>query len=138
MIEESVASPLFVLAVSGSCLVAAGCHPNAAPSTSSFPTDRTAFFGASRCAAANVQLCEDFEAGTLDDSLWQVTGAVPLIDDVHAARGSRALHVTVSGKGSSYIKETRTFPAPNDTYFGRAFFYFQSLRARRFHTPTGR
>ncbi len=74
-----------------------------------------------------MQLCEDFEAGTLDESLWQVTGAGPVIDDVHAARGSRALHVTVSGKGSSYIKETRTFPATNDTYFGRAFFYFQSL-----------
>jgi hypothetical protein len=120
-------SPAFVLCVTGSCLVAVGCHSNAAPSTSSFPTDRTTFFGATRCATANVQLCEDFEAGTLDQSLWQVTGAVPVIDDVHAARGSRALHVTVSGKGSSYIKETRTFPATNDTYFGRAFFYFQSL-----------
>jgi hypothetical protein len=35
--------------------------------------------------------------------------------------------VAVAGKGSSYIKETRTFPATNNTYFGRAFFYFQSL-----------
>jgi hypothetical protein len=128
MIEQGMTSPAFVLFVTGCCLVGLGCHSNGvAPSTSSSQTDRTTFFGASRCATANLQLCEDFEAGTLDESLWQVTGAAPVIDDVHAARGSRALHVTVSGKGSSYIKEARTFPAANDTYFGRAFFYFQSL-----------
>jgi hypothetical protein len=119
-------SPASLLLVAGSGLIVVSCQSNGGSSSPSL-TDRTAFFGASRCATAHLQLCEDFEAGTLDGSLWEVTGVPPTIDDLHAARGTRALHVTVDGKGSSYIKETRTFPAANDTYFGRAFFYFQSL-----------
>jgi len=31
------------------------------------------------------------------------------------------------GKGASYIAETTTFPAASNTYYGRAFVYFQSL-----------
>jgi hypothetical protein len=92
-----------------------------------FSTDRTKFFGASRCALANVQLCEDFESGTLDPNIWKVTGTAPMIDGVEHARGNKALHIKQVGNGASYIKETKTFPEQNDTYFGRAFVYFKSL-----------
>jgi hypothetical protein len=94
-----------------------------------FSTDRTTFFGASRCAQARVQLCEDFESGTLDPMTWSVRGGKPVIDDLQKARGSKALHVTVMGNGLSAISETKTFPAPNDTYYGRVFVYFASLPA---------
>jgi hypothetical protein len=94
-----------------------------------FSTDRSLFFGASRCAAAGVQLCEDFESGSIQRSIWTVSGTTPVVDGVQAARGSKALHVTQQGNGLSYIKETMTFPEPSDTYYGRVFVYFNSLPA---------
>jgi hypothetical protein len=90
-------------------------------------TDRTKFFGASRCATAGVQLCEGFETGTLNKTTWAVSGTPPVIDGMEHARGAYALHITQNGDGLSYIKETMTFPEPNDTYFGRVFVYFKSL-----------
>ncbi len=90
-------------------------------------SNRAGFFGASRCAASHLQLCEDFESGTLDASTWTVSGTAPVIDTLQAARGTHALHLTIPGKGPSFIDETKTFPAPNNTYYGRAFVYFQSL-----------
>src|SRR5450432_830677 len=73
-------------------------------------TDRGKFFGASRCAAANVALCEDFESGALDGSTWKTAGTAPTIDTAQAARGSHAMHVHLFANGASYIKETKTFP----------------------------
>jgi hypothetical protein len=85
------------------------------------------FGGPSRCAAANVQLCEDFESGTLDATTWTVTGNAPVVDGVQKMRGNKALHITKTGNGASYIKEKKTFPAPKNTYYGRAFVYFDKL-----------
>jgi hypothetical protein len=107
-------------------LALAGCKSSSSNSRD-LSSNRSAFFGASRCADAHVQLCEDFESGALDPSIWTVTGVTPTVDGQQAARGQRALHVQVTGKGSSYISETRTFPAANNSYFGRMFVYFQSL-----------
>ena len=90
-------------------------------------TDRNKFFGASRCAAAGLLLCEDFESGTLDKTTWTVVGQNPTVDAMQAARGTKALHINVTGNGASYIKETKTFPAPNNKYWGRAFVYFNQL-----------
>jgi len=90
-------------------------------------SNRAAFFGVSRCADAHLQLCEDFESGTLDTDTWKVTGTAPVVDTLQAARGTHALHVTMPGNGPSFIDETKTFPAPNNTYYGRAFVYFKSL-----------
>jgi hypothetical protein len=92
-----------------------------------FSTDTTLFYGATRCAQANVQLCEDFESGTLDTTTWKVNGDMPVIDGVHAARGSKALHITKAGNGASYIRETKTFPATNNTYWGRIFAWFDKI-----------
>jgi hypothetical protein len=92
-----------------------------------FSTDRTLFFGGSRCADAGVQLCEDFETGSLNTAIWKVSGTTPVIDGMQHARGAKALHITQTGDGLSYIKETTTFPEPNNTYFGRVFVYFKSL-----------
>ncbi len=91
--------------------------------------DPSKFGGPTRCAAANVALCEDFESGTLDTATWTVTGTAPLIDGVQKMRGTKALHVTRAGNGVSYIKEKKTFPAPANTYYGRAFVYFDKLPA---------
>ncbi len=94
-----------------------------------FSTDRATFFGDSRCADAGVQLCEDFESGMINPSIWTVSGTKPVVDTMEHARGNHALHITQNGNGLSYIKETMTFPEANDTYFGRVFVYFKSLPA---------
>src|SRR6185436_5298076 len=74
--------------------------------------------GPTRCDTT-LPLCESFENG-LDGNLWKTTkagDATVTVDEVHAARGTKALHVkTVAGGGSNfaYIKETKTFPATNN------------------------
>jgi hypothetical protein len=107
----------------------AGLSQGGAPSGErDLSTDRQRFFGASRCAGAGVQLCEDFESGSLDASTWTVLGAnKPAIGTEQAARGSHALHLKVSGGGLSAIREAKTFPAAKNSYYGRAFVYFTSL-----------
>jgi hypothetical protein len=90
-------------------------------------TDRTLFFGATRCAQANVQLCEDFESGTLDATTWTTIGAKPVIDGVQKARGGKALHLMITGNGQTAIREKKTFPEPKNTYYGRVFVYFAAL-----------
>ncbi len=92
-----------------------------------FTTDRATFFGDSRCADAGVQLCEDFESGMIKPSIWTVNGTMPVVDTMQHARGTHALHITQNGNGLSYIIEKTTFPAVNNTYYGRVFVYFKSL-----------
>jgi hypothetical protein len=102
---------------------AATGNPDASAGGRDFSTDRARFFGSSRCGLANVQLCEDFERGTIDTSTWEVhtSGQMPAIDTTRAARGARALHIRSVNNGFAYILETKTFPEPNDTYYGRMF-----------------
>jgi len=92
-----------------------------------FSSDRNKFFGASRCAQANVQLCEDFESGMIDPMKWSQNGSMLVVDGLQHARGSKALHITRTGNGNAFIKETKTFPEQNNTYYGRIFMYFHAL-----------
>jgi len=91
-------------------------------------TNRDLFFGDSRCAKANVLLCEDFESGAIDKNTWKVTGS-PIVDGIQKARGTHALHILMNSDGKSALSETKTFPAANNTYYGRLFIYFSSLPA---------
>jgi Cip1-like, core domain len=76
-------------------------------------------------------LCESFESGALDATLWatiKAGDATIAVDDLHAARGTHALHVkTTAGGGSNfaYIRETKTFPATNNVLYGRMFVWFE-------------
>lgn len=90
-------------------------------------SDRNKFFGASRCAQANVQLCEDFESGMINPMIWSTYGQAPTVDGAQHARGAKAMHIKLGGNGLSAIKETKTFPAQNNTYWGRVFVYFHVL-----------
>lgn len=91
-----------------------------------YSTDRGEFFGAPRCADLDVDLCDDFEAGTLDTSTWTPRGTVSL-DSTRAARGSQSAHFYAEGNGFAYISETKTFPAANNAFWGRMFFYIDAL-----------
>jgi hypothetical protein len=84
--------------------------------------------GPSRCASADVALCESFENG-LSSTLWttrQSGDGTVVVDDVHAARGTKALHVkTTAGNGFAYISERMSFPAPANILYGRMFVWFE-------------
>ena len=86
--------------------------------------------GPTRCDTT-LPLCESFESGTLDTTLWTTTqagDATLTVDDVHAARGTHALHIKTTTGGSSnhaYINETKTFPATNNVLYGRMFVWFE-------------
>ena len=107
----------------------AGGNPADAGGGRDLSPNRAAFFGASRCASSGLKLCEDFETGTIDTATWTKVGATPMIDGLQHARGQKALHITVNGNGPSYIRETKTFPATNNDYWGRMFVWFESLPA---------
>lgn len=92
-----------------------------------YSTDPTEFGGATRCAKLNAQLCEDFESGTLDKTLWEVGGNAPVIEGVRSMRGSKSAHFHTDKNGLSYIQEKKTFPAVNNTFWGRMFFYIDAL-----------
>lgn len=91
-----------------------------------YSTNREAFFGESRCAAAKLQFCEDFESGTLDAATWK-TGGKPMIDELQHARGKKALHISQDGNGGQNIKTSKPFPAMNGRYWGRAFVYLNAM-----------
>jgi hypothetical protein len=89
-------------------------------------SNASSFFGESRCSTAGVLLCEDFENGTISNN-WSIVGSKVEVGTGQFARGARALHITKAGSGPAYILEKTTFPAMNNTYYGRAFFYFTTL-----------
>lgn len=92
-----------------------------------YSTNPAEFGGPTRCAKLNAQLCEDFESGTLDKTIWEVGGNAPVIDMGKSMRGSRSAHFHTEANGFSYIKEKKTFPAVNNTFWGRMFFYIDAL-----------
>jgi len=93
------------------------------------------YSGASRCATAGVLLCESFENG-IDGTVWMplTTPTTPagdgtaVVDDLHAARGTKALHVKVINAGhKAAISETKTFPIANNVLFARMFVWFDAF-----------
>ncbi len=91
-----------------------------------YSPDRTKFFGEPRCDVADVLLCDSFEEAALDEAVWQPSGDVS-IDLAKGARGSGSLHVHAEQNAFSYVRETVTFPAPDNTYYGRMFVWIDAL-----------
>jgi hypothetical protein len=83
--------------------------------------------GPSRCATAGTLLCEDFENG-LDATTWSqlvTTDGTVTVDDVHAFRGTKALHVKVVNTGhKAAISETKTFPIASNVLYARMYVWF--------------
>jgi hypothetical protein len=91
-----------------------------------FSTNRDEFFGTSRCSSA-FDLCDDFEATSLNTTRWRVQGTAPTIDSTRAARGTRSVHFRTTDNGLSLIHATSIFPAANNTYWGRLFVWFDAM-----------
>jgi hypothetical protein len=88
------------------------------------------FSGASRCGAAGVLLCESFENG-LDANTWTTLVAgegTAVIDDAHAFRGTKAMHIKVVNQGhKAAISETKTFPIATNILYARMFVWFDTF-----------
>lgn len=95
------------------------------------------FFGPSRCRSAGLAVCDGFEdtapGGPPDPNWWTVQlfhpDSVLAVDTLRAARGQHALHVhTANGSyENAMMTISRLFPAPNNTFYGRAFVYFSQM-----------
>jgi hypothetical protein len=88
------------------------------------------FSGSSRCDGAGVLLCESFENG-LDASTWTTLVAgegTAVIDDAHAFRGTKAMHIKVVNQGhKAAISETKTFPLATNILYARMFVWFDTF-----------
>jgi hypothetical protein len=86
------------------------------------------FAGPSLCANAGFALCESFENG-LDATAWTTSrggDGTATVDEVHAARGTKALHVkTASGGGHVTVTEKKTFPIAGNNLYARMFVWFE-------------
>jgi hypothetical protein len=74
------------------------------------------------------QLCESFESyaegAAPDPAIWARTDPSIVVGSARAARGSKALHIPPFMAGMRFIREKKTFPAPNG-FYGRAFFWIE-------------
>ena len=91
-----------------------------------YGNDRSKFFGDARCDVAGLQLCDSFEDGALDQAVWQQSGTVT-IDAAKGARGAGSLHVHTEGNAFSFVRETVTFPATDNRYWGRMFVWIDAV-----------
>jgi hypothetical protein len=82
----------------------------------------------SACRTSGSELCEDFESGALDPKVWgkhTTAGSSITVDQMQAHGGKFALHIKLAAGQSNVaqITDAVTFPAKNNTFYTRAFFY---------------
>jgi hypothetical protein len=104
------------------------------PEAASAPADGGDALGvetsaAPACSTSGTELCEDFESGAIDPKIWgtHTTGAASVtVDKAHVHGGAFALHVklTAGGQQTAQITDAVTFPAKDNTFYTRAWFYF--------------
>ncbi len=75
-------------------------------------------------------LCETFEdvpvGGRPSSAVWSSVGAGIVVDEVHAFRGTKALHIPPTLKGSHMISTSKGLPMPGKNLFGRVFFWIEN------------
>jgi hypothetical protein len=92
------------------------------------PGDTAASDGSTACKTVGNELCEDFESGAIDPRIWGMhttSGASLTVDGMHVHHGTHALHVKMvaGAQGIAQITDAVTFPAKNNTFYTRAYFY---------------
>lgn len=85
------------------------------------------------CSAAGLLACDDFETTAVganpNRALWSLAttnGSQTLtVDTAHVYSGTRALHIHTTNNGyqSAQLVNTNIFPAANNSFYGRMFFY---------------
>lgn len=79
------------------------------------------------------ELCDGFEANTLDSTIW-TAGAMVTLDSTRAHRGTRSVHVhmpALAAGTNSYqtLNETRTVTSGATTFWIRGWFWLSALPA---------
>jgi hypothetical protein len=101
------------------------------PVARDYSSERAKFWGAPRCDKAGALFCDDFEgqaAGAQPGSAWTYPfGYKPVIDTARAARGSKSLHFSIAAGMPAQIEEKQTFPAANNSFYGRMFVWLGAL-----------
>jgi hypothetical protein len=93
------------------------------------PSEGSASDASGLCKTAGTELCDGFESGSIDAAIWGMhvptQGASVTVDTQHAHSGMYALHVKlVPGQANTAeITDAVTFPAKNNTFYTRAFFF---------------
>ena len=82
--------------------------------------------GPSRCPNPDLLLCDGFESG-IDKTTWRNKLAAPTVDDMHVARGAKALHVHTGATSGAGLETSKLFPSLPGHYYGRMFVYFDAL-----------
>lgn len=82
----------------------------------------------SPCGAAGLLLCDDFESGAIDASVWTAStnhGGIVEVTTTRAHGGTHSFHAhaPATGGADAHLTETKTFPRA--TLFGRAWFYLE-------------
>jgi hypothetical protein len=85
--------------------------------------------GAASCVNQGSELCDDFEASALDArwTLLKNPGSVAItLDAEHVHSGKHAVHLKLGAgqQSTAMLSESATFPAPNNSFYARAYFYF--------------
>jgi hypothetical protein len=85
--------------------------------------------GPSHCGCPGFTFCEDFEAAALA-STWSIDSnqGTAVLDTSKFARGAKSLHVNIKSGGGNraLLTQTQSFPAANNSFFGRAFVFAKS------------
>jgi hypothetical protein len=84
---------------------------------------------AASCVTQGSELCDDFEGDALDArwTLIKNPGSVAItLDGQHVHGGQRAVHLKLEAgqQSTAMLSETATFPATNNSFYARAYFYF--------------
>jgi hypothetical protein len=84
--------------------------------------------GSTPCVTKGTELCDGFESDAINPSIWKMTttnGTSIAVDSVQVHSGQYALHIKLPMQQSTaQIQETGTFPAQDNAFYTRAFFYF--------------
>jgi hypothetical protein len=108
---------------------AADAGPADAPSATDSASAQADAADAASCVTAGTELCDGFESGKLDGTIWKTVtnGPSPSIkvDTKHAHTGQYAVHLTVTPgqQSAAQITEAVTFPAASDTFYTRIWAY---------------
>jgi hypothetical protein len=83
--------------------------------------------GGGAAGSCPFKLCEGFEdvasGQPPNPATWTRSSNSILVDTTHANRGTRALHMLVTNAPAEpFIRETKTFPAAGNAFYGRLFF----------------
>lgn len=94
-------------------------------------TDGTGGTSGGSCETSDWLLCDDFETGAIDESLWKLElsmgNTLEVVSD-EAALGGNSVHI-LAHNGMAFLTNESIFPVANNDYFGRMY-----VRVARFST----